>query len=139
MIFVSHSDADGDLSAECVDAPRTVGVARSERPYAGEVARSRVMTANGQMFIVAAAEDVWVEDSYIVGAYPVTKSHLLLYRQPLVEAPCATYSDALMRHDLFVQILVEDGARALRAQEALRARSEVAEARHAQEYHLSLN
>lgn len=139
MIGMSHRHAEDDLSAERLGASRPYGEARDEERYSGEVARSRVLTANGQMYVVSAEVNVWVDDSYIVGVYPISERDLLVfYRQPLVRVSCATYGDALMRHDLYVQVLVEDGARVLRAQESLRARRE-AEIRHIQEYHLSLN
>lgn len=114
--------SEDDLQAEHMGAPRPVGMARSCMTYAGEKARHRVISADGQDFIVTTAADARVGSGFLTGVYPVSRGYLMMMRQPLVETNNATLADALEAHDQLVRALVEVGARIVRAQAVLRAR-----------------
>ena len=104
------------------------GSARTCMPYRGELARSRVITADGYDYIVAtvpalhddeAAADV---TGFVTGAYPVSQGYLTMLRQPLCELRSADAAAARERHEQLVNVLAEAGARLVRARGSLAAR-----------------
>lgn len=114
--------AEGDLCAERLGAPRPAGVARPCTTYAGELARSRVVTPDGQDFIVTTASVARAGAGFLTGAYPLARGYLMMMRQPLTETVSATEDEARERHEQLVSVLAEAGARVVRARAALLAR-----------------
>lgn len=102
-------------------------------PCSGELARSRVITAEGQDFVVATVRDVRGGQGYLTGAYPVSRGYLVMMRQPLCEFHNDNQADARERHDQLANVLVEAGVRVVRARASLaeRKRAETREARAA--------
>ncbi len=126
--------AEDDLRAKRADATRPVGVARPCVPYAGELARDRVVTPDGQDFIVTTSVDVQSGAGFLTGAYPVSRGYLVMMRQPLMEFSSATEDEARERHAQLASVLAEAGARVVRARATLLARKR-AEAREAKVAH----
>jgi hypothetical protein len=106
------------------------GMARPCTTYAGELARERVVTPDGQDFVVTTAGDAKADSGFLTGAYPVSRGYLVMMRQPLVELHSATEDEARERHAQLASVLAEAGARVVRARETLLARKR-AEAREA--------
>lgn len=112
--------AEDDLRAERSGALRPRGVARPCTTYAGELARTRVVTPDGQDFIVTTSPSA--RAGFLTGAYPLSRGYLMMMRQPLVENLSATEDEARERHEQLVSVLAEAGARVVRARAALLAR-----------------
>ncbi|MEO7002563.1 MAG: hypothetical protein ABI068_12165 [Ktedonobacterales bacterium] len=95
-------------------------------PYRGELARSRVITADGYDYIVATVllvhEDAVEASGFVTGAYPVSQGYLTMLRQPLCELCSPDAPTARERHEQLVNVLAEVGARLVRARGALAAR-----------------
>jgi len=124
----------GDDMASIVDVTASgqatrhtrVGVARggvrSCLTYADEQLRSRVITADGQDFIVTTSTDVRAGQGYLTGAYPVSRGYLVMMRQPLCEFHHADIEEARERHIQLANVLAEAGAQVVRARASLAAR-----------------
>jgi hypothetical protein len=93
-------------------APR--GSARSSMPYAGELARHRIITADGHDMAVATSE--------LTAAYPVQHGYLVMVRQPLCTLRATDEATARENHDKLVRVLAEAGVGVVRARRALAAR-----------------
>lgn len=135
--------AEGDLRAEHAGASRVAGVARPCMTYASELARERVVTPDGQDYIVTTAADIRAGSGFLTGAYPVSRGYLVMMRQPLVELHSATEDEAFERHAQLASVLAEAGARVVRARASLlarkRAEAREANAAKAEESAVSLN
>jgi hypothetical protein len=90
-------------------------------PYAGELARHRVITADGHDYVVATTR-VQGDDGFVTGAYPVTRGYLVMVRQPLCELRDGEAAAAHERHKQLVRVLAEAGVKLVRARRALAAR-----------------
>ncbi|HET9110933.1 MAG TPA: hypothetical protein VFN78_08930 [Ktedonobacterales bacterium] len=111
----------------------TMGGVRSCLPYADEMLRSRVITADGQDYIVTTSADIRAGQGYLTGAYPVSRGYLVMMRQPLCEFHHADEDAARERHAQLANVLAEAGVRVVRARASLvaRKRVETSEARAA--------
>ena len=98
------------------------GTVRTCIPYAGEVARHRVITADGFDYIVATACRSSKGGVYITSAYPVLRGYLVMMRQPLCELRTAEAYAASEQHERLVRALSEAGVKLVRARRALAAR-----------------
>lgn len=132
-------NAEGDLRAGHSGRARLTGVARPCMKYAGELARTRVVTPDGQDYIVTTSRDMRAGSGFLTGAYPVSRGYLVMMRQPLSEVTSATEDEAIERHDQLATVLAEAGARVVRARNALLARKraetrEAARALNAQQH-----
>ena len=114
--------AESDLRAERGGASRLGGVARSCMPYTGELARERVVTPDGQDYIVTTVADIRVGSGFLTGAYPVSRGYLVMMRQPLLELHSVIEDEARERHAQLASVLAEAGPRVVRARGALLAR-----------------
>ena len=61
-------------------------------------------------------------NSYLTGAYPVTRGYLVMMRQPLYEIRSADQVSAEFNHDRLVSVLAEAGVSIVRAERLLAAR-----------------
>jgi hypothetical protein len=61
-------------------------------------------------------------NSYLTGAYPVTRGYLVMMRQPLYEIRSADEVTAHFNHDRLVSVLAEAGVSIVRAERLLAAR-----------------
>ena len=109
------------------------GGVRSCLPYADELLRSRVLTADGQDYIVTTSKDIRAGQGYLTGAYPVSRGYLVMLRQPLCEFHHAEAGAARERHSQLANVLAEAGVRVVRGRASLaaRKRAETSEARDA--------
>ena len=99
------------------------GSIRSCIPYRGELARHRLITADGSDYVVATLYEARRnESSYLTGAYPVTRGYLVMMRQPLYEIRSADELAARTQHDRLVSVLAEAGVSIVRAERILAAR-----------------
>jgi hypothetical protein len=132
MVSISVK-AEDDLRGEHSGASRPLGVTRSCMMYAGELARDRVVTPDGQDYVVTTTVDVRKGSGFLTGAYPVSRGYLVMMRQPLVESQCTTEDEARACHAQLASVLAQAGSRVVRARAALQARkaSETREARAA--------
>jgi hypothetical protein len=107
-------------SAAVQPAPSTV---RTCRPYSGELARHRVISADGFDYVVATvAETAHQRRRYVTGAYPVQRGYLVMLRQPLYEVRTDEPAAAHEQHEALVRVLAEAGVRVVRARRILAAR-----------------
>ncbi|HZC07754.1 MAG TPA: hypothetical protein VE338_19105 [Ktedonobacterales bacterium] len=100
----------------------TLGGVRSCLPYADELLRSRVMTADGQDYIVTTSRDIRAGQGYLTGAYPISRGYLVMMRQPLCEFHHADADEARERHAQLANVLAEAGVRVVRGRASLAAR-----------------
>ncbi len=99
-----------------------MGSVRACLPYADELLRSRVFTADGQDYIVTTSTDIRAGQGYLTGAYPVSRGYLVMLRQPLCEFHHADAAAARERHAQLASVLAEAGMRVVRARASLAAR-----------------
>jgi len=104
-------------------APR--GSVRSCVPYAGELARHRVITADGLDFVVATMTHGAEKAFFTTAAYPVQQGYLVMVRQPLCELRGADAAEAHENHERLTRVLAEAGVGVVRARRALAARRQV--------------
>lgn len=95
------------------------GSVRVCKPYAGELARHRVVSADGQDFVVATYAERAGEAGYVTGAYPVSRGYLVMLRQPLYETRTMADHDAREQHEALIRALAEAGAKVVRARRTL--------------------
>jgi hypothetical protein len=98
------------------------GTVRECKPYAGEMARHRVITADGFDYVVATLVPQNEGDRYVTAAYPVSRGYLVMVRQPLCELRSAEARAAGEQLNLLVQVLAQAGVKLVRARRALAAR-----------------
>lgn len=101
-------------------APR--GSVRACAPYAGELARHRVITADGFDFVVATMAPSAQRAHFTTAAYPVQQGYLVMVRQPLCELRGADADEAHEQHERLARVLAEAGVGVVRARRALEAR-----------------
>lgn len=121
-------------SEQAMQAPR--GSVRTCVPYRGELARHRLITADGHDYIVTTTRIPGAERSatFVTGAYPVLRGYLVMMRQPLYEISCIGSEPAREQHEQLVRVLAEAGVGVVRARRSLaaRLRAEKAEAARAE-------
>ena len=124
----AHETARGDILTRVGVA---MGGVRACLTYADELLRSRVITADGQDYIVTTSTDIRAGQGYLTGAYPVSRGYLVMMRQPLCEFHHADAVAARERHAQLASVLAEAGVRVVRARASLaaRKRAETTEAR----------
>jgi hypothetical protein len=98
------------------------GSVRPSVPYRGELARHRLITADGSDYVVATLVEAKRGPSYLTGAYPVTRGYLVMMRQPLYEIRSDYEATARTNHDRLVSVLAEAGVSIVRAERLLAAR-----------------
>jgi hypothetical protein len=98
------------------------GSVRPSVPYRGELARHRLISADGSDYVVATLFEAKREPSYLTGAYPVTRGYLVMMRQPLYEIRSDDEATARTNHDRLVSVLAEAGVSIVRAERLLAAR-----------------
>ncbi len=103
-------------------AGMTMGGVRDCLPYADELLRSRVLTADGQDYVVTTSSDVRTGHGYLTGAYPVSRGYLVMMRQPLCEFHHDDAASARERHHQLANVLAQAGVQLVRARASLVAR-----------------
>ena len=98
------------------------GSVRTCLPYGGELARHRIITADGFDYIVATVSGEQPGHPFTTGAYPVSRGYLVMFRQPLREVRSSNAEDARRQHEQLVRVLSEAGVGVVRAQRSLAAR-----------------
>lgn len=98
------------------------GSVRACVPYGGELARHRLITADGHDYVVATVHLSTRKQPYTTGAYPVSRGYLIMVRQPLYEVKSVDADAAREQHEQLVSVLVEAGVGVVRARRALTAR-----------------
>ena len=88
-------------------------------PYAGELARHRLISADGCDYVVATVLERGRSVHYVTGAYPVTRGYLVMLRQPLCEIRSEHADRARREHEALVQVLAEAGVSVVRARRIL--------------------
>lgn len=128
-------------SEQAMQAPR--GSVRTCVPYRGELARHRLITADGHDYIVTTTRipggghGAERPATFVTGAYPVLRGYLVMMRQPLYEISCIGSEPAREQHEQLVRVLAEAGVGVVRARRSLaaRLRAEKAEAAKAEAAH----
>jgi hypothetical protein len=101
------------LAKKSMEGERTPhGSVRPAIPHRGEVARHRVMTADGRDIAVATASE---RNGFVTGVYPVQHGYLVMMYQPIYEAHCATADLAHEQHEQLVRALADIGLGVIRA------------------------
>jgi hypothetical protein len=101
-------------------APR--GSVRACTQYTGELARHRVITADGQDMAVATSEQSGQRPRFLTVAYPVQHGYLVMMRQPLCTLRATDEATAYENHEKLLRVLAEAGVGVVRARRALAAR-----------------
>jgi hypothetical protein len=114
------------------------GSVRTCMPYGGELARHRLITADGHDYVVATVHLPGRKQPFTTGAYPVSRGYLVMVRQPLYEVKSLDAGTAREQHEQLVSVLVKAGVGIVRARRALAARQR-AENAEAQRGHRSLH
>jgi hypothetical protein len=91
-------------------------------PYRGELARHRLITADGYDYIVATLDERPGVGGFHTGAYPVNRGYLVMVRQPLFEVRSDAIAAAREQHEQLVTVLAEAGVGVVRARRSLLAR-----------------
>lgn len=99
---------------EAVAKPRP-GSARPCAAYRGELARHRVITADGLDYVVATAGAQGQRRGYVTAAYPVARGYLVMLRQPLCLLPSEDEASAQAQHAQLVDVLANLGTAVVRA------------------------
>lgn len=115
-------DSAGPIARTRQTMQPACGSVRTCIPYAGELARHRLITADGLDYIVATTQQSKRTQHYVTGAYPVTRGYLVMLRQPLCEVRTESAEAAHAEHDALVQVLAEAGVSVVRARRILAAR-----------------
>jgi hypothetical protein len=110
----------GQIGAACAQPP--CGTVRDCTPYADELARMRVITADGFDYVVATAPDARAGAGWLTSAYPVSQGYLVLMRQPLCELHSESPAQARLVHLQLTEALAHAGVRLVRARHTLAAR-----------------
>jgi hypothetical protein len=98
------------------------GTVRTCAPYRGELARHRLVSADGHDYVVATVQTATRTSTYVTGAYPVSRGYLVMIRQPLYEIRSTSLEAAHQQHEQLVEVLAEAGVGVVRARRALAAR-----------------
>jgi len=133
-IMMGATDMAGSAGAPAqTRAGVAMGGVRSCLTYADELLRSRVLTADGQDYIVTTSIDIRAGQGYLTGAYPVSRGYLVMLRQPLCEFHHGDEDAARERHRQLATVLAETGVRVVRGRASLaaRKRAETSEAKAA--------
>lgn len=91
------------------------GSVRACAAYRGELARHRVITADGMDYVVVTADQRRQGRGHVTTAYPVVRGYLVMMRQPLCELVCVEDEAAREQHALLVRVLAEAGTGVVRA------------------------
>lgn len=91
------------------------GSVRACAAYRGELARHRVITADGLDYVVTTTDLSRQSRGFVTTAYPVVRGYLVMMRQPLCELTCADDAPAREQHALLVRVLAEAGTGVVRA------------------------
>ena len=83
--------------------------------YRGELARHRVLTADGADYVVATADERHLNRAFTTAAYPVSRGYLVMMRQPLCVLTSQDAAAALGQHELLVRVLADVGTGVVRA------------------------
>jgi hypothetical protein len=89
------------------------GSARACALFRGELARHRVITADGLDYVVTSA--VERGQGYVTAAYPVARGYLVMMRQPLCLLNSVDDAAARAQHALLVRVLTQGGTGVVRA------------------------
>lgn len=98
------------------------GSVRSCALYRDELARHRLITADGHDFVVSTVRVRGGKYRYLTGAYPVQLGYLVLVRLPLCESRSLQPEEARVVHERLVRVLADAGVGVVRARRALAAR-----------------
>jgi hypothetical protein len=109
-----------DEPAQRIGARPANGTVRRCAPYRGEIARHRVISADG--YDVAVTTVYAPHGAFLTGAYPVQQGYLVMIRQPYFEAQSANEEAAAEQHEQLVCALAEAGVGIVRARRRLAAR-----------------
>jgi hypothetical protein len=91
------------------------GSVRQCSTYRGELARHRVITADGADYLITTADERRLGRGYVTAAYPVARGYLIMMRQPLCTLESLDAVAAVHQHALLVDVLVESGTGVVRA------------------------
>lgn len=109
----ARATSEADTPAEHL-APRA-GTVRVCAAYRGELARHRVITADGADYMVATADERRRGKGYVTAAYPVARGYLVMMRQPLCTLDCPDEAAAREQHTLLVRVLTQGGTGVVKA------------------------
>ncbi len=91
------------------------GSVRACATYRGELARHRLVTADGADYVVATSDERRQQQGFITAAYPVSRGYLVLMRQPLCVLASRDEAEARRQHSLLVMVLLEAGTGVVQA------------------------
>ena len=104
--------ATGPVAAAATPQPGSV---RPCAGYRGELARHRIITADGLDYVVATTDESRRGRGYVTAAYPVARGYLVMLRQPLCELRSEDDASAHAQHAQVVDVLATLGTAVVRA------------------------
>jgi hypothetical protein len=91
------------------------GTVRACELYRGELARHRVIAADGADYVVATVDERRRNQAYVTAAYPVLRGYLVMMRQPLCALSSADETAAREQHNLLIRALTQGGTGVVKA------------------------
>jgi hypothetical protein len=91
------------------------GSVRQCPPYRGELARHRVISADGLDYLITTVDERRQGHGYVTAAYPVARGYLIMMRQPLCALECLDATEAQRQHALLIEVMVTAGTGVVRA------------------------
>jgi hypothetical protein len=113
--MASRRRSEHAAASKNADAAAAAGQARECARYRNELARHRVLTADGLDYVVATVDERHLGRGYTTAAYPVSRGYLVMMRQPLCVLASREDDEAHSQHGLLVRALVEAGTGVVRA------------------------
>jgi hypothetical protein len=107
--------AAGSARSAKVGTEESARRVRECEKYRGELARHRVLTADGQDYVVATSDERHLNRAFETAAYPVSRGYLVMMRQPLCVLTSQDAAAALSQHELLVRVLADIGTGVVRA------------------------
>jgi hypothetical protein len=109
-----------DAPAPTVSARPANGTVRRCAPHLDELARDRVISADGYDVVVTTVHAP--QGAWLTGAYPVQQGYLVMICQPYFETQSATEEAAGEQHEQLARALADAGVGIVRARRRLAAR-----------------
>ncbi|HEV7127566.1 MAG TPA: hypothetical protein VGN32_08995 [Ktedonobacterales bacterium] len=113
--MIQREQDSRDTTAGPVEAQPRAGSVRACVVYRDELARHRVMSADGLDYLVATVDQRLQGRGFVTAAYPVARGYLVMMRQPLCTLVSEGKTAAHRQHTQLVEVLAQAGAGVVKA------------------------
>ena len=115
MTMARRARTTGAAAKTAEDLAPRAGTVRACELYRGELARHRVIAADGADYVVTTADERRRSQAYVTAAYPVARGYLVMMRQPLCALNSADEAAAREQHSLLIRALTQGGTGVVKA------------------------